>query len=48
MTGSLDTNILLRLILEDVPEQSIAVEKLLTKGKVFEVADAALSAAPRK
>jgi predicted nucleic-acid-binding protein len=42
MTGSLDTNILLRLILEDVPEQSIAVEKLLAEGKVFEVADAAL------
>lgn len=42
MTGSLDTNILLRLILEDVPEQSLAVEKLLENGKVFEVADAAL------
>jgi predicted nucleic-acid-binding protein len=42
MTGSLDTNILLRLILDDIPEQSLIVEKLLADGKVFEIADAAL------
>ncbi len=42
MTGSLDTNILLRLILADVPAQSIAVEKLIAQGNDFEIADAAL------
>lgn len=42
MAGSLDTNVLLRLILDDVPEQSIKVEKLLEGGKVFEIADAAI------
>lgn len=42
MTGSLDTNILLRLILDDVPEQSVVVENLLKNGKVFDIADASL------
>ena len=40
--GSLDTNTLLRLLLGDIPEQTKAVEKLLTTGRKFEVADAAL------
>ena len=40
--GSLDTNILLRLLLDDVPEQTKVVEKILASGKKFEVADAAL------
>ena len=40
--GSLDTNTLLRLLLDDVPEQTKAVEKLLVTGRKFEVADAAL------
>ena len=42
MTGSLDTNVLLRLALEDLPEQTAAIEKLLSTGTTFEVADAAL------
>lgn len=42
MNGSLDTNILLRLLLNDIPQQSSAVEKLLTSGKTYEIADAAL------
>jgi len=42
MRGSLDTSILLRLILDDIPEQSLTVEKLLASGEVFEIADAAL------
>lgn len=40
--GSLDTNILLRLILGDVPAQVEAVEKLLAQESLFEVPDAAL------
>lgn len=40
--GSLDTNVLLRLLLDDVPLQKRAVEKLLDAGGVFEVADGAL------
>ena len=42
LRGSLDTNALLRLLLDDVPAQTNAVETLLEKGGVFEVADAAL------
>jgi predicted nucleic-acid-binding protein len=42
MTGSLDTNALLRLALEDLPEQTAAIEKLLSTGTTFEIADAAL------
>ena len=42
LRGSLDTNALLRLLLGDVPAQTRAVESLLTKESVFEVADAAL------
>lgn len=38
-TGSLDTNVLLRLILGDVPKQAAAVEKLLAKGQSYEIAD---------
>lgn len=41
-SGSLDTNILLRLALDDVPDQTILIEKLLLKGNTFAVADAAL------
>ena len=41
--GSLDTNILLRYILEDVPEQVTAIEKLLGSGKTFEIADVAIT-----
>ncbi len=40
--GSLDTNVLLRYLLGDVPHQSTAVESLLADGSVFDVADAAL------
>lgn len=42
MKGSLDTNILLRLTLNDVPEQTKAVESLLNGKSNFEIADAAL------
>lgn len=38
-SGSLDTNLLLRLVLGDVPEQSEAVEKLLKPGNIFDVSD---------
>lgn len=40
--GSLDTNILLRLLLDDVALHTKAAEALLGKGKRFEVADAAI------
>ncbi len=40
--GSLDTNILLRLLLRDVPAQTDAVELLLATGKTFEIASAAI------
>jgi predicted nucleic-acid-binding protein len=42
MSGSLDTNVLLRLILNDVPEQYLVIKKLLASGSNFTVADAAL------
>jgi len=42
MSGSLDTNVLLRFILNDVPEQCGAVERLLAAGKIFEITDAAV------
>lgn len=40
--GSLDTNVLLRLLLNDVPAQTKAAEALLVSGAKYEVADAAL------
>ena len=40
--GSFDTNMLLRLLLDDVPGQTAAVEKLLRPGRTYEVADVAL------
>ena len=40
--GSLDTNLLLRLLLGDVPSHIQAVETLLEKGTLFDVADAAI------
>ena len=40
--GSLDTNVLLRLLLDDVSSHTQAVETLLAQGKVFEIADAAI------
>lgn len=42
VAGSLDTNILLRLLLGDVADQTSAVDKLLESGGKFEIADAAL------
>jgi predicted nucleic-acid-binding protein len=42
MTAALDTNILLRLTLGDVPEQTKAVEKILTEHNSFHVADVAI------
>lgn len=42
MSSSLDTNVLLRLILNDVPEQTVIVEKLLASAAIFEIADAAI------
>ncbi len=41
-SGSLDTNVLLRLLLDDVPEQTFLVESLLKNGTQFEIADAAI------
>lgn len=38
-TGSLDTNILLRLVLNDVPEQMLAIKKLFEQSDVLHVAD---------
>ena len=40
--GSLDTNLLLRLVLGDVPAQAEAVEKLLKLGSIFDVSDIAI------
>lgn len=41
-SGSFDTNMLLRLLLDDVPAQTAAVDKLLRPGCAYEVADVAL------
>lgn len=41
-SGSLDTNLLLRLILGDVPAQTEAVEKLLKSEGTFDVSDIAI------
>ena len=40
--GSLDTNLLVRLVLGDVPAQVEAVEKLLKSGRSFDVSDIAI------
>lgn len=40
--GSLDTNVILRLILGDIPEQAEAAQKLLQKYDWFGIADIAL------
>ena len=40
--GSFDTNMLLRLVLGDVPVQTQAAERLLGRGGTFEVADVAV------
>ncbi len=42
LTGALDTNTLLRLILGDVPEQAQRVKKLLTECNRVDVTDAVL------
>ena len=42
ISGSLDTNILLRLLLGDAPAQTAHIDTLFQQGKIFEVADAAL------
>ena len=39
---SLDTNCLLRWLLDDIPEQSAAITNLIDSGEGFTVADAAL------
>lgn len=41
--ASVDTNLLLRLVLNDVPEQEVSVKKLLSVGVRYEVADVALT-----
>lgn len=41
--ASVDTNILLRLVLNDVPEQERSVRKLLSTKMRYEVADVALT-----
>ena len=38
-TGSLDTNILLRLVLNDIPDQILAIKKLFEQSDVLHVAD---------
>jgi predicted nucleic-acid-binding protein len=40
--GALDTNVLLRLVLGDLPAQAEAVEKLLKPGSIFDVSDIAI------
>jgi uncharacterized protein len=42
---SLDTNIILRLLLEDVPSQLVQVNNLLEKSTKYHVADVAISEA---
>lgn len=39
---SVDTNVILRLLLEDVPSQTKAAEQLLTQAQSIEVADIAI------
>jgi predicted nucleic-acid-binding protein len=41
-SGSFDTNLLLRLILDDVPMQTKSIDALLASGRKFEIADVAL------
>ncbi|MBP9749796.1 MAG: PIN domain-containing protein [Candidatus Pacebacteria bacterium] len=41
-SGSLDTNVLLRLTLNDVPAQTRAVEALLKRGGIYHIEDVAL------
>lgn len=41
-SGSLDTNVLLRLVLNDVPAHTKAVDALLSKGGVYYVEEVAL------
>ncbi len=38
-TGSLDTNILLRLVLNDIPDQMLAIKKLFEQNVALHVAD---------
>jgi len=38
-TGSLDTNILLRLVLNDIPEQTVIIKGLFEQTDVFHLAD---------
>jgi predicted nucleic-acid-binding protein len=40
---SLDTNCLLRWVLKDIPEQTAAVQQLMSSGLVFYVANAAIT-----
>ncbi len=40
---SLDTNVLLRWLLKDIPAQTTVAEKLLASGQTLEVADAAIN-----
>ena len=40
--GSIDTNALLRLVLGNIPEQTVKVEELLETGGTFDVADVVL------
>lgn len=42
VSGSLDTNVLLRFVLNDVPAHTRAVETLLKKGGMYHVEDIAL------
>jgi len=40
--GSLDANVLLRLIINDVPEHTTAANKLIASGSSFQIADLAI------
>jgi uncharacterized protein len=39
MSGSIDTNILLRLIIGDIPDQTLLVTELIDRSDLLEVAD---------
>lgn len=42
LNGSLDANILVRLLTNDIPEQYLLARQLITSGQTFEVSDTAI------
>jgi len=42
LNGSLDANIILRLLTKDIPDKYVLAQKLITSGAQFDVADTAI------